>query len=415
MSNSPLSVNGNRLWQSLMDLARIGATAKGGNCRLALTALDGQGRDLVTGWMRDAGMRVRVDQLGNIFARRAGRDDTLPPVMTGSHIDTQPTGGKFDGCYGVLAGLEVIRTLNDAGVQTEAPLEVAIWTNEEGSRFVPVMMGSGVFAGKFTLETALSARDAQGLSVRDELQAIGYAGADPVGGRPVDAYFEAHIEQGPILEHEEKVVGVVTGSLGLRWYDIIVTGMEMHAGPTPMPIRRDALLAASHLVQAVIGIANANQPHGRGTVGELHAHPGSRNVIPGQVRMTADLRHEDEATLTRMDQALRQACKDVAAAHHVEVELKDVQYFRPTPFDPDLVGKVRQGAANRGLPAMDIVTGAGHDAVYMASVAPTAMIFVPCKDGVSHNEIEDAQPQHLEAGCNVLLDAMVARAGRSGS
>ncbi|MBR8655368.1 Zn-dependent hydrolase [Achromobacter sp. Marseille-Q0513] len=415
MSNSPLSVNGNRLWQSLMDLARIGATAKGGNCRLALTALDGQGRDLVTGWMRDAGMRVRVDQLGNIFARRAGRDDTLPPVMTGSHIDTQPTGGKFDGCYGVLAGLEVIRTLNDAGVQTEAPLEVAIWTNEEGSRFVPVMMGSGVFAGKFTLETALSARDAQGLSVRDELQAIGYAGADPVGGRPVDAYFEAHIEQGPILEHEEKVVGVVTGSLGLRWYDIIVTGMEMHAGPTPMPIRRDALLAASHLVQAVIGIANANQPHGRGTVGELHAHPGSRNVIPGQVRMTADLRHEDEATLTRMDQALRQACKDVAAAHHVEVELKDVQYFRPTPFDPDLVGKVRQGAASRGLPAMDIVTGAGHDAVYMASVTPTAMIFVPCKDGVSHNEIEDAQPQHLEAGCNVLLDAMVARAGRSGS
>lgn len=415
MSNSPLSVNGNRLWQSLMDLARIGATAKGGNCRLALTALDGQGRDLVTGWMRDAGMRVRVDQLGNIFARRAGRDDTLPPVMTGSHIDTQPTGGKFDGCYGVLAGLEVIRTLNDAGVQTEAPLEVAIWTNEEGSRFVPVMMGSGVFAGKFTLETALSARDAQGLSVRDELQAIGYAGADPVGGRPVNAYFEAHIEQGPILEHEEKVVGVVTGSLGLRWYDIIVTGMEMHAGPTPMPIRRDALLAASHLVQAVIGIANANQPHGRGTVGELHAHPGSRNVIPGQVRMTADLRHEDEATLTRMDQALRQACKDVAAAHHVEVELKDVQYFRPTPFDPDLVGKVRQGAASRGLPAMDIVTGAGHDAVYMASVTPTAMIFVPCKDGVSHNEIEDAQPQHLEAGCNVLLDAMVARAGRSGS
>ncbi len=415
MSNSPLSVNGNRLWQSLMDLARIGATAKGGNCRLALTALDGQGRDLVTGWMRDAGMRVRVDQLGNIFARRAGRDDTLPPVMTGSHIDTQPTGGKFDGCYGVLAGLEVIRTLNDAGVQTEAPLEVAIWTNEEGSRFVPVMMGSGVFAGKFTLETALSARDAQGLSVRDELQAIGYAGTDPVGGRPVNAYFEAHIEQGPILEHEEKVVGVVTGSLGLRWYDIIVTGMEMHAGPTPMPIRRDALLAASHLVQAVIGIANANQPHGRGTVGELHAHPGSRNVIPGQVRMTADLRHEDEATLTRMDQALRQACKDVAAAHHVEVELKDVQYFRPTPFDPDLVGKVRQGAASRGLPAMDIVTGAGHDAVYMASVAPTAMIFVPCKDGVSHNEIEDAQPQHLEAGCNVLLDAMVARAGRSGS
>ncbi|MGE8635616.1 MAG: Zn-dependent hydrolase, partial [Achromobacter piechaudii] len=292
MTTSSLSINGQRLWQSLMDLARIGSTPKGGNCRLALTELDGQGRDLVTGWMREAGMTVRVDQVGNIFARRAGRNNDLPPVMTGSHIDTQPTGGKFDGCYGVLAGLEVMRTLNDAGIQTEAPLEVAIWTNEEGSRFVPVMMGSGVFAGKFTLETALSARDAQGICVRDELAAIGYAGTDPVGGRPVDAYFEAHIEQGPILEHEEKTIGVVTGSLGLRWYDITVTGMEMHAGPTPMPIRRDALFAASFLVQTVINIANAHQPHGRGTVGEIHAHPGSRNVIPGQVRFTADLRHE---------------------------------------------------------------------------------------------------------------------------
>ncbi|MBB1596269.1 Zn-dependent hydrolase [Achromobacter sp. UMC46] len=410
MTSSSLSIDGKRLWQSLMDLAQIGATPKGGNCRLALTALDGQGRDLVTGWMRDAGMTVRVDQVGNIFARRAGRNNDLAPVMTGSHIDTQPTGGKFDGCYGVLAGLEVMRTLNDAGVVTEAPLEVAIWTNEEGSRFVPVMMGSGVFAGKFPLETALSARDAQGLAVRDELQAIGYAGADPVGGRPVDAYFEAHIEQGPILEHEEKTIGVVTGSLGLRWYDITVTGMEMHAGPTPMAIRRDALFAASFLVQAVINIANAHQPHGRGTVGEIHAYPGSRNVIPGQVRFTADLRHEDEATLARMDQAWRRACDDIAVAHGVQVELKDVQTFLPTPFDPDLVDKVRQGAASRRLPAMNIVTGAGHDAVYMAAVAPTAMIFVPCKDGISHNEIEDAQPGHLEAGCNVLLDAMVARA-----
>jgi len=410
MTTPTLSINGNRLWQSLMDLAQIGATPKGGNCRLALTALDGQGRDLVTGWMRDAGMTVRVDQVGNIFARRAGRDDSLPPIMTGSHIDTQPTGGKFDGCYGVLAGLEVIRTLNDAGVQTEAPLEVAIWTNEEGSRFVPVMMGSGVFAGKFPLETALSARDAQGISVRDELAAIGYAGADPVGGRPVDAYFEAHIEQGPILEHEEKTVGVVTGSLGLRWYDVTVTGMEMHAGPTPMAIRRDALFATSFLLQAVVNIANSHQPHGRGTVGEIHAHPGSRNVIPGQVRFTTDLRHEDEATLTRMDQDWRRVCDDIAVAHGVHVDVKDVQYFPPTPFDTDLVDKVRKGAANRGLPAMNIVTGAGHDAVYMAAVAPTAMIFVPCKDGISHNEIEDARPEHLEAGCNVLLDAMVARA-----
>ena len=409
-ATAALAIDRDRLWDSLMALARIGATDKGGVCRLALTDLDRQGRELFVRWAEAAGCTVRVDAVGNIFARRPGTDPSRPAVATGSHIDTQPTGGKFDGCFGVLAGLEVMRTLNDAGVQTEAPLELAIWTNEEGSRFVPVMMGSGVFAGKFSLETALSARDAKGLAVRDELRAIGYAGAEPVGGRPVDAYFEAHIEQGPILEHEEKVIGAVTGSLGLRWYDVTVTGMEMHAGPTPMGIRRDALFAASYLLQAVVNIANAHQPHGRGTVGEIHAHPGSRNVIPGQVRFTTDLRHEDEATLTRMDQQWRDACREVAEKHGVQVDVKDVQYFRPTPFDPDLVEKVRQGAARRGLPTMDIVTGAGHDAVYMAAVAPTAMIFVPCKDGISHNEIEDAQPAHLEAGCNVLLDAMVARA-----
>ncbi len=407
---TPLSVNGNRLWQSLMDLASIGATPKGGNCRLALTALDGQGRDLVTGWMRDAGLSVRVDQVGNIFARRAGLDDSLPPVMTGSHIDTQPTGGKFDGCYGVMAGLEVMHTLNDHGVQTHAPLEVAIWTNEEGSRFLPVMMGSGVFAGKFPLQTALSARDAEGKSVAEELRAIGYAGEDPVGGRPVGAYFEAHIEQGPILEHEAKTVGVVTGSLGVRWYDVTVTGMEMHAGPTPMPIRKDALYAASFLLQTVVELARANAPHGRGTVGEIHAHPSSRNVIPGQVRLTVDLRHEDEATLAEMDRQWQARAAEVAREHGVHIEVHPVQYFPPTPFAPELVNWVREGAQRRGLPAMDIVTGAGHDAVYMASVTPTAMIFVPCKDGVSHNEIEDAKPADLEAGANVLLDAMLARA-----
>ena len=409
---STISIDGQRLWQSLMDLARIGATPKGGNCRLALTALDGQGRDLVTGWMRDAGLTIRVDRIGNIFARRAGRNEALPPVMTGSHIDTQPTGGKFDGCYGVLAGLEVMRTLNDHGVTTEAPLEVAIWTNEEGSRFLPVMMGSGVFANKFPLQVALDATDGQGKRVADELAAIGYAGTDPVGGRPVGAYFEAHIEQGPILEHEDKVVGVVTGSLGVRWYDVTVTGMEMHAGPTPMNIRQDALYAATFLMQAVVEIANANQPHGRGTVGEVHVHPGSRNVIPGQVRFTVDLRHQDADTLAAMNDRLLALCDEIAARNAVQVQIQQVQYFAPTPFAPDLVDKVRAGAAARALPAMDIVTGAGHDAVYMASVTPTAMIFVPCKDGVSHNEIEDAQPAHLEAGCNVLLDAMVARANQ---
>ena len=349
-----LAINGDRLWQSLMELAQIGATEKGGNCRLALTALDGAGRDLVVGWMKQAGLTIRVDQVGNIFGRRAGRDDTLAPVM----------------------------------------------------------MGSGVFAGKFTLDTALDAKDLAGLSVRDELQAIGYAGADAVGDRPIGAYFEAHIEQGPILEHEDKVIGVVTGSLGVRWYDVTVTGMHFHAGPTPMAIRKDALFAATHLMQEVIHLANDNQPHGRGTVGAVQIHPGSRNVIPGQVTFTADIRHQDEATLDRMDQRWRQACIDAQEKFGLKVQLTDVQYFKPTPFDPALVDAIRAGAASAGLSHMDIVTGAGHDAVYIASVAPTAMIFVPCKDGISHNEIEDAKPEHLEAGGNVLLAAMLARAGR---
>lgn len=409
---SGVSINGPRLWQSLMDLARIGATAKGGNCRLALTALDGEGRDLVVGWMRDAGLTIRVDQLGNIFGRRPGRDATRAAVMTGSHIDTQPTGGKFDGCFGVMAGLEVMRTLHDHGVQTEAPLELVIWTNEEGSRFLPVMMGSGVFVKRFTLDTALEARDSAGLSVREELAAIGYAGSEPVGGCPVDAYFEAHIEQGPVLEAEDTVIGAVTGSLGVRWYDVTVTGMEMHAGPTPMSVRKDALLAASELVQTVIQIANANQPHGRGTVGVLNVHPSSRNVVPGRVDFTVDLRHIDAHTLDAMDDRLRKSFSDIADRHGVHLDLRLAQYNSPTPFDPALIEMVRQGAARHNLSAMDIVTGAGHDAVHMALKHPTAMIFVPCKDGVSHNEIEDAKPEHLTAGCNVLLDAMLARSGR---
>lgn len=411
MQTSTVVINGQRLWQSLMDLAQVGATTKGGNCRLALSELDGKGRDLVVGWMKDAGLSISVDQVGNIFGRRAGRNNDLPPIMTGSHLDTQPTGGKFDGCYGVMAGLEVMRTLQERGVTTEAPLELAIWTNEEGTRFVPVMMGSGVFANKFSLETALDACDVDGKSVREELQAIGYAGTAQVGGRALGAYFEAHIEQGPILESEDTVIGVVTGSLGLRWYDVTVTGMEMHAGPTPMAIRKDALFAATHLMQEVIHIANAHQPNGRGTVGVVHVHPGSRNVIPGRVMFTVDLRHQDEGTLTGMDGRWRQACEAAQHKYGVPVDLKDVQYFPPTPFDPQLVGMVRDAARSARLSHRDIVTGAGHDAVYIASVAPTAMIFVPCKDGISHNEMEDAKPEHLKSGCEVLLHAMLQAAG----
>jgi len=399
-----------RLYDSLMALAEIGATPKGGNCRLALTELDGQGRDLVTGWMRDAGMTVSVDQVGNIFGRRPGRDPNAAAVMTGSHIDTQPTGGKFDGCFGVLAGLEVVRTLNDHNIETDAPIDVAIWTNEEGTRFVPVMMGSGAFVGKFKLDDILNTTDQEGKRVGDELKAIGYDGNERLGQRSVGAYFEAHIEQGPVLEHEQKVIGVVTGSLGLRWYDVTVSGMEMHAGPTPMPIRQDALYAATFIMQDVVQNALDHAPHGRGTVGAAHVYPASRNVIPGKVSFTVDIRHADASALQEMHERLMNICVDVGKAHRVTIDVKEVSHFPPTPFDIDMVNTVRQAAEHAQYSHMDIVTGAGHDAVYLASVAPTAMIFVPCKDGISHNEIEDAKPEDLGAGAQVLFDAMLARA-----
>jgi N-carbamoyl-L-amino-acid hydrolase len=406
---STLRIDGARLWQSLMDLAQIGATPKGGVRRLALTELDRQGRDLFVQWAREAGCSIRVDAIGNIFARRPGANDSLPPVMTGSHIDTQPTGGKFDGNYGVMAGLEVVRTLNAAGIRTRSPIEVAVWTNEEGSRFVPVMMGSGVFAGAFTLEHALAQRDAQGVSVGEALAAIGYAGQS--GPAPaVGAYFEAHIEQGPVLENHGCVIGVVRAALGQRWYDVTVQGMEAHAGPTPMELRRDALLAASRLVAEVNHIAMKRMPHARGTVGSLEVFPNSRNVIPGRVKLSVDLRAPDDAQLQDMDTALRAACTRIAAECQVQVAVEQVVYFPPQPFTPRLVESVRASTANLGYSSMDAVSGAGHDAVYVARVAPAAMIFVPCAGGISHNEIEDAEPAHLEAGCNVLLRAMLAAA-----
>ncbi|WP_353191547.1 Zn-dependent hydrolase [Pandoraea pnomenusa] len=405
-------VDGARLWNSLMQLAQIGATEKGGVCRLALTDLDRQGRDLFVTWAKEIGCTVRVDAIGNIFARRAGRDDTLPPVMTGSHIDTQPTGGKFDGNYGVLAGLEVLRTLNDNGIVTQAPLEVAVWTNEEGSRFVPVMMGSGVYAGAFTLEHALAQKDHNGVSVAEALKATGYAGKDSAVGAPgaVGAYFEAHIEQGPVLEAHDKTIGVVQGALGQRWYDVTVTGMEAHAGPTPMALRRDALLAAAQLIQAVNRIACEHAPHARGTVGWVDNYPNSRNVIPGRVKLSVDLRAADDATLDTLNAKLRAEC-EALSTNGIDVAIEQVVYFPPQPFAPALVEAIRSGAQALGLSSMDAISGAGHDAVYLARVAPTAMIFVPCKDGISHNEIEDADPVHLEAGCNVLLQAMLQRAG----
>ena len=402
-----LQIDAGRLWKSLMDLARIGATPLGGVRRITLTDLDRQGRDCVVGWFEAAGLEVRVDPIGNIFGRRAGADPSRLPVVAGSHLDSQPSGGKFDGAYGVMAGLEVVRTLNDHALRTDAPIEIAAWTNEEGSRFTPVMMGSGVFANVFPLELALSRTDVEGKSVGDELKRIGYAGSAPLG-TPMAAYFEAHIEQGPILEEKRNTIGIVTGALGQRWFDVTVTGMNAHAGPTPMPLRKDALLAASRLVGEVNRIALGEAPHGRGTVGFMQVAPNSRNVVPGEVKFSVDFRHPGDDGLKRMEEQLRRACASVGGECNVQIRAEEVVYFPPCAFDAECVAAVRAAAQAGGYSAMEIVSGAGHDAVYVARVAPTAMIFVPCKDGISHNEIEDAQPGDLAAGCNVLLHAMLS-------
>ena len=408
-----LRTDSDRLWQSLMELAEIGATDKGGVCRLALTDLDKQGRDLFVSWCRAEGMDVRVDVIGNIFARRAGTDPGRAAVATGSHIDTQPTGGKFDGNFGVLAGLEVVRTLNAAGIETAAPIEVIAWTNEEGSRFVPVMMGSGVFSGAFSAETAHKAVDLDGASVGAELARIGYAGTHPAGEVPggmFAAYFEAHIEQGPVLEAHDITIGVVPGALGQRWFDVTVTGQEAHAGPTPMALRHDALLAASRMVVLVNQIAMSQAPHGRGTVGFMKVMPNSRNTIPGTVKFSVDFRNLDDAGLQAMDAALRLQCAEIAAEHGASVLIEQVVYFPPCRFAGELVSAVRSAAETLGLSHMEVVSGAGHDAVYVADKAPAAMIFVPCKDGISHNEIEFAKQADLAAGADVLLHAILARA-----
>ena len=406
-----LRINGQRLWASLMELAQIGATPKGGVCRLTLTDLDKQGRDLVTRWAREAGMTVTIDKIGNGFMRRPGRNNSLPPLMTGSHIDTQPTGGKFDGNYGVLAGIEVVRTLNDHGIETEAPIEVAFWTNEEGSRFVPVMMGSGVFAKAFTLEHAYAATDTEGKSVKGELERIGYIGTQEPGDHPIGAYFETHIEQGPVLEDNDVTIGVVSGVLGIRWFDCTVTGMEAHAGPTPMALRKDAMLAATRIMQDVVAAAHRHPPHGRGTVGMVQVFPNSRNVIPGRVKFSIDLRNSTDALVDAMAAEVKAFADQVAKEHGVQVHIEMVSSYPAQLFQPECVEAVGRAAAKLGYSHMPAVSGAGHDAVYMAKLAPSGMIFIPCKDGISHNEIEDAKPEHIEAGCNVLLHAMLERAG----
>ena len=402
-------IDGGRLWSSLMELARIGATPKGGVRRVTLTPADREGRERFALWCRDAGLELRVDAIGNMFARRAGKDAGAAPVVMGSHLDTQPNGGRFDGAYGVMAGLEVVRTLNDAGITTRAPLEVACWTNEEGSRFVPTMMGSGVFAGVYSLEDVLKNKDTDGVSVRDALEAIGYRGE----ARPhtVGAYFEAHIEQGPVLEDTRTTIGVVQGALGQRWFDVLITGQDAHAGPTPMHLRRDAMLAAAQLTLEVNRIATSFPDSARGTVGHLQVTPNSRNVIPGEVRMTVDLRNARDTTLSSMKQDLEKAAAVIARERRVGIEMTEVVYFPPSEFAPELVGRVRAAAERLGFSHRDIVSGAAHDAVYLARVAPTAMVFVPCEGGISHNEIENARPEDLAAGCSVMLEAVLGTAG----
>jgi len=407
---SNVRINGARLWDSLMEMARIGATPKGGCKRLTLTDLDKESRQLFRKWCEAEGCAVKVDAMGNMFARRGGADDALSPVMIGSHLDTQPTGGKFDGALGVLGALEVVRSLNDLKIKTRRPIEIANWTNEEGSRYAPAMLASGVFAGVFDKEFAYSRKDSEGKALGDELERIGFKGAEPVGGRPVHAFFELHIEQGPILEDESIDVGVVTHGQGQRWYEIRLTGFESHAGSTPMPRRKDALLGAARIVELVNAIGLSKAPLGVSTVGMLNPFPNSRNVIPGEVFMTCEFRHPVDATLSEMDAALKEGVEAITNRIGLTYDLKQVFYYAPVAFDPGCVEAVRRAAKRFGYSHRDIVSGAGHDACYLARVAPTSMVFTPCVDGLSHNESEDIKQEWSTAGANVLMHAVLEKA-----
>ncbi len=406
-----IRVDGARLWDSLMVLAEIGATPGGGSGRLALTDLDRQARDLFVRWCEAAGCAVRIDRMGNIFARRPGTDPALPPIVTGSHLDTQPLGGRFDGVYGVLAGLEVVRALNDAGAATRAPLDVVVWTDEEGARFKAGMMGSGVFAGLQDIEAALANPDGEGRTMGAELERIGYAGTEPVG-TPIDAFFEAHIEQGPLLEAEGKSVGVVLGAQGQRCFRVTVTGAEGHAGTLPMERRRDALLGAARMIDGLNAVAFRHQPHPVITVGRLEVRPNSPNTVPGQAVFTIDSRHPDDGTLATLAEDMCGLCARLAEDAGLDLAIEQTTERGAVAFDEGLVAGLRAAAEKLGLAQRDIYSGAGHDACNLAHVAPTAMIFVPCEGGISHNEAENAKPEDLAAGCDLLLQVMVARAGR---
>ena len=405
-----IRINGQRLWDSLMVMAEIGATQRGGCNRQALTDEDKQGRDLFASWCRNAGCTVNVDEMGNMFARRPGRNADVPPVITGSHLDTQPTGGKFDGVYGVLAGLEVLRTLDETGVETDAPLEVVVWTNEEGARFAPAMVGSGVWSGEMQRDEVYAIEDKAGKRFGEELERIGYRGDLPAQPRPIRAAFEAHIEQGPILEAEALQIGILTGVQGARWYDLTIEGQPVHAGPTPMEVRRDPFMGVLPILEYCYELAAKYAPWGRATFGDIKAEPGSRNTVPERLIVNVDLRHPDPAVLDEMDRLFRTFVAKSCEAKKLQGRVEELWHMPVTEFDPDCVDAVRSATAELGYSSMEMVSGAGHDALYLAKVAPTSMIFVPCKDGVSHNEAEDAKPEDLEAGCNVLLHAMLRMA-----
>ncbi|MGB3447649.1 MAG: Zn-dependent hydrolase [Xanthobacteraceae bacterium] len=408
---SNLQIDSGRLWGAIHDTAKFGATAKGGVRRLTLGPEDKQVRD----WFRDAcnaaGLEVHVDALGSMFGLRKGRDMSKPPLGIGSHLDTQPTGGKYDGILGTLAALEVVRTLNDAGIETETPLCIINWTNEEGSRFAPAMMASATYAGDYTTDDIWSRKDATGVSVKEALDGIGYRGEEPVGQRKLGAFLELHIEQGPLLEAEGKTVGVVDRGQGIIWYDGRVTGFESHAGTTPMPLRRDALSAMAELTLAIEKIALAHAPNAVATIGEVNIANPSRNVIPGEIAFTLDVRSPDAAIMGALDRDIRAVLSEIATRRRVEITLEQIWRKPPTIFDSKLVDAVQAAATELGYSYRRITSGAGHDACNVASVIPAAMIFVPCKDGISHNELEDATQADCSAGANVLLHAVLAVAG----
>lgn len=404
-----LNIDAERLWDELMETARIGGTLKGGICRLTLTDLDRQVRDWFKAKAEALGCVVTIDDMGAMFARRPGQRSDLPPIAMGSHLDTQPTGGKFDGILGVLGALEALRTLHEANYETYAAIEVVNWTNEEGSRFTPAMVSSAVFAGAFEKAWASSRQDRQGITFSEALSAIGYRGSEKCGvNHPLSAFFELHIEQGPNLEIEGKDIGIVTGVQGIRWYEVTIIGADRHAGTTPMSTRKDAILGAAQFVDSVNSIAVSHAPLAVGTVGLIEAKPNSPNVVAGEVFLTVDLRHPESSVLAIMERNLIAEADRIAAALGMEISVKKILDQPPVKFDEDCMAAVRTAASEAGLSARDIISGAGHDAAYISRVAPSAMIFVPCRDGISHNETEFASKEQCAAGAQVLLQAVLA-------